>query len=260
MRIGFDRRSTDVLTKRFGNQKMPQTLKKGAKLKAAAGVTLRIYSFSLILQGASELTPEIADALYESGCDDALVGSRDGVLFADFDREAPSSAEAIISAVRQIESAGVGLTVVRVEPDELVSAADIADRVGLNRETIRLYAMGRRGPGTFPPPVARLRNRSPLYRWTDVAPWLARHGGTASAQASVDLETAVLIGVLNALFDLRRLAPLTAEHHALHQAFGEIDLLFTDRQGKLMAIQCKVQAPEATGSVPKRTRRTQRKP
>ena len=147
---------------------------------------------------------------------------------------------------------------VRVEPDELVSAADIADRVGLNRETIRLYAMGRRGPGTFPPPVARLRKRSPFYRWTDVAQWLAHHGGTASAQASADLETAALIGMLNALFDLRRLAPLTAEHHSLRQAFGEIDLLFTDRQGQPTAIQCKLQVPEATGSVPKRTRRTQR--
>ena len=85
---------------------MPRTLKKETKLKAAAAadVAPRIYSFSLILQGATELTPEIADALYEAGCDDALVGSRDGVIFADFDREAPSSAEAIISAVRQIES------------------------------------------------------------------------------------------------------------------------------------------------------------
>jgi len=233
---------------------MPQTPKKQVRLKAAA----RVYSFSLILQGASELTPEIADALYEAGCDDALVGTRDGVLFAEFDREAPSSAEAIISAVRQIESAGVGLIVVRVEPDELVSAAEIADRVGLSRETIRLYAMGRRGPGTFPPPVARLRNRSPFYRWTDVAPWLAHHGGTASAQASAELETATLIGMLNAVFDLRRLAPRTAEHPSLRQAFGEIDLLFTDRQGQLWAIECKLQAPEATGSVPKRPRRTRR--
>jgi len=117
---------------------MPQTPKKEVRLKAAAGVAPRIYSFSLVLQGASELTPEIADALYEAGCDDALVGSRDGVLFAEFDREASSSARAIISAIRQIESAGVGLTVVRIEPDEVVSAAEIADRVGLNRETIRL--------------------------------------------------------------------------------------------------------------------------
>ena len=57
MRIGFDKRFTDVLTKRFGNQKMPQTLKKETKLKAAAGVAPRIYSFSLILQGASRVDP-----------------------------------------------------------------------------------------------------------------------------------------------------------------------------------------------------------
>jgi len=114
---------------------MPQTLKKEVRLKAAAGAAPRVYSLSLVLQGASDLTPEIADALYEAGCDDALVGSRDGLLFAEFDREASSSPEAIISAIRQIESAGVGLIVVRIEPDELVSAAEIADRVGLQEES-----------------------------------------------------------------------------------------------------------------------------
>ena len=237
---------------------MPQTPKKEVRLKTAAGVAPRVYSFGLALQGASDLTPEIADALYEAGCDDALVGSRDGLLFAEFDREAPSSAEAIISAIRQIESAGVGLIVVRIEPDELVSSAEIADRVGLNRETIRLYALGRRGPGTFPPPVARLRSRSPLYRWTDVAPWLALHGGTAAASASAELDTAALIGLLNAAFDLRRLALRTAEHPSLREALDEIDLLITDRQGQLLAIACNLRAPEATGSVPKRPRRTRR--
>jgi hypothetical protein len=237
---------------------MRQTPKEEVKLEAVAGATPCVYSFSLVLQGARDLTPEIADALYEAGCDDALVGSRDGALFAEFDREAPSSAEAILSAIRQVESAGAGLTVARVEPDELVSAAEIADRVGLNRETIRLYAVGRRGPGTFPPPVARLRGRSPLYRWTDVAPWLARHGGPAASSARAELETATLIGMLNAALDLRRLVPRTAEHPSLREALEEIDLLITDRQGQLLAIECKLGAPEATGSVPRRPRRTRR--
>jgi hypothetical protein len=253
-RIGFDRRSTDAPTK-IWSQKMPQTPKEEVKLKAAAGVAPHVYSFSLVLQGARDMTPVIADALYEAGCDDALVGSRNGVLFAEFDREAPSSAEAIISAIRQIESAGVGLTVVRVEPDELVSAAEIADRVGLNRETIRLYAVGRRGPGTFPPPVTRLRSRSPLYRWTDVAPWLAHHGGTAATNAIAELETATLIGMLNAAFDLRRLVSRTAEHPSLREALDGIDLLITDRQGQLLVIDCKFRVPEANDSVPKRPRR-----
>lgn len=236
---------------------MPQTPKE-ARSKAGADVSPRVYSFSLVLQGASELTPEIADALYEAGCDDALVGSRDGVLFAEFDREAPSSAKAIISAIRQVESAGVGLIVMRVEPDELVSSAEIADRAGLNRETIRLYAMGRRGPGNFPPPVARLRSRSPLYRWTDVAPWLAHHGGTAAARAGAELDAATLIGVLNAALDLRRLVPRTAEHPSLREALDEIDLMVADRKGRLLAIECKLQAPETVGSSPERPRRPRR--
>jgi hypothetical protein len=218
---------------------MTQTSKKEVNLKAAGGVAPHVYSFSLVLQGANDLTPELADALYEAGCDDVLVGSRNGVLFAEFDREARSSAEAIVSAIRQIESAGVGLTVVRVEPDELVSAAEIADRVGLNRETIRLYAMGRRGPGNFPPPVARLRGRSPLYRWTDVAPWLAHHASTAAADAIAEVEAATLIGLLNAAFDLRRLVPRAVESPSLRETLDEIDLLITYRQGQLLAIEWK---------------------
>jgi hypothetical protein len=256
-RIGFGKRSTDAAIKVW-NQRMPRAPKQEVKQKTAPGVATRVHSFSLVLQGANVLSPEIADALYEAGCDDALVGSRDGVLFAEFDREAPSPAEAIISAIRQIESAGVGLTVVRVEPDELVSSAEIATRVGLNRETIRLYATGRRGPGTFPPPVARLRSRSPLYRWTDVAPWLAHHGGTAAAHSTAQLETATLIGMLNAAFDLRRLAPRTAEHASLREVLGEIDLLVTDRQGQLLVVECKVQVPKAAGSESIRPRRRRR--
>lgn len=79
------------------------------------------FLFTLVLSGASELTAEIADALYDAGCDDALIGSRDGVVFADFAREASSLREAILSAVRDIEKAGIGLTVVRIEPDELAT-------------------------------------------------------------------------------------------------------------------------------------------
>jgi hypothetical protein len=237
---------------------MTRIPKKEVKSKAAGRAAPNLYSFSLILQGANILSSEIADALYEAGCDDALVGSRDGVLFAEFDREAVSSAEAILSAIRQIEAAGIGLSVARVEPDELVSASEIADRVGLNRETIRLYALGLRGPGNFPPPVARLRGRSPLYRWTDVAPWLARHGSTAAASATTQLETATLIGVLNAAFDLRRLVPRTAEYSSLWDALGEIDVLIADRQGRLVAIEQKRRTSAATPSVPKRSRRPRR--
>ena len=59
-RIGFGRPSTNAPI-RFWSQNMPHTPKKEVKLKAAAGIAPPVYSFSLVLQGASDLTPEIAD-------------------------------------------------------------------------------------------------------------------------------------------------------------------------------------------------------
>lgn len=49
--------------------------------------------FTLILSGIDELTDEILDRLYKAGCDDALLGVRDGIVFADFAREAQSLTE-----------------------------------------------------------------------------------------------------------------------------------------------------------------------
>jgi hypothetical protein len=46
------------------------------------------------------------DALFEAGCDDALVALVDGVMFLDFDREAPSMGDAIESAIMNVEQAG----------------------------------------------------------------------------------------------------------------------------------------------------------
>jgi hypothetical protein len=73
----------------------------------------RSYAFTIILAGVDELTPEVADALFEAGCDDAGVGSCEGVLTVAFHREAGSLAKAIGSAVADVERAG--LAVARIE-------------------------------------------------------------------------------------------------------------------------------------------------
>ena len=54
--------------------------------------SLKTYSFTVVLDGVTENTGEMADAIYEAGCDDAGVGSCDGVVTIDFDREAESLA------------------------------------------------------------------------------------------------------------------------------------------------------------------------
>jgi hypothetical protein len=73
------------------------------------------HRFTLVLSGASEITEEVADALFEAGCDDASPASCNGVVSVDFDREAESLGDAIGSAVKAVERAGYAVARVDVE-------------------------------------------------------------------------------------------------------------------------------------------------
>ena len=148
------------------------------------------YSFTLIFEGEPDL-----DALYEAGCDDALIGEVDGVHYADFDREAPSLAEAVLSAISAVESAGP--RALRVEPDDLVTAAEIAERLGRTRESVRLLIAGERGSGDFPAPVSHLRSRNRLWRWSDAAAWAGR-------LTPGEEHDARLLAAVNGALELRR--------------------------------------------------------
>ena len=62
------------------------------------------FTFTLVVEGRDLKTDEVVDALFEKGCNDALVGTSEGVQFLDFDREAGSADEAVRSAVADVES------------------------------------------------------------------------------------------------------------------------------------------------------------
>lgn len=91
-----------------------------------ATVVQRVHRFTLRLSGISEaLANAELDRLYEAGCDDASIGCTAGDWFALFSREAPSLAEAIVSAVRDVEAANVeGLGIEGVELNDPMSADD----------------------------------------------------------------------------------------------------------------------------------------
>ena len=76
---------------------------------------MKYYEFDVILKAISEPSDEYADKLFDAGCDDGTLASRDGVTWIHFDREAPSLEEAIRSAVAQVQS--TGLSVAKVELD-----------------------------------------------------------------------------------------------------------------------------------------------
>lgn len=73
------------------------------------------HCFTLTLVGEDTLTPEISDRLHEAGIngDDTLVGSREGSVFVEFEREAETRGEAVRSAIDQVERAGYLVSVVR---------------------------------------------------------------------------------------------------------------------------------------------------
>jgi hypothetical protein len=77
----------------------------------------KTYCFSVLLT-APALTPEECEALYEAGCDDGTIVTRNKVTFVAFDRKAASLEQAIRSAIADVRAAG--LEVERVEMPALV--------------------------------------------------------------------------------------------------------------------------------------------
>ena len=76
------------------------------------------YNFILVLSGISQISEEldaVADAIFEAGCDDATLCFRDLIPYLEFDREATSFREAIISAIEQVEGINDTIKVARIE-------------------------------------------------------------------------------------------------------------------------------------------------
>ena len=156
-----------------------------------------LHHFTLIVDGPDLQDDACIDMLFEAGCDDGTVGRADGIQYIDFDREAPSFDEAILSAVTDVERVA-GAEVVRVADAGLVSMTDISARIGRTRESVRLLVTGARGPGGFPPPVTDPRGRYRLWRWSDVANWLTTQLGEGTVPDDRAATT------VNASLELRR--------------------------------------------------------
>lgn len=160
--------------------------------------------------------------LYEAGCDDGTFGVSGGEASIDFDREAESLGHAVLSAVDDLRSVQ-GVRVERVTPDaELVSMAEIARRVGVSRESVRLYVQGERGPGGFPWPIARL-GKQKLWRWLDVAVWFTNHADAEDERAEWNERTnqARLLVAVNAAIALSNSNP-TEARRVLHAVAPEL--------------------------------------
>jgi hypothetical protein len=131
------------------------------------------HQFTIIVDGPDLQEEAHVQALFEAGCDDATVGRVGTLQYLDFDREAEIFAEAVLSATTAIETAVPEARVIHLEPDDLVTMAEIAERTGRTRESVRLLTSGQRGPGGFPAPATHFKSRYRMWRWQAVAAWFA---------------------------------------------------------------------------------------
>jgi hypothetical protein len=130
------------------------------------------YTFMLnFTLPAREDDPEqFLDALYNAGCDDAVVGvGQYGMIGLDFTRAATSAEEAIRSAVGNVRSAIPGTTLVQAGPD-LVGLTEMAVIFGFSRQNMRKYATGQSSvTAAFPLPVV-LGDPS-LWHLVEIVAW-----------------------------------------------------------------------------------------
>ena len=131
-----------------------------------------VHTFTLLLVNEHELTTELEDALFEAGCDDGMLFSKNQVVYIEFDRDADSLEEAIVSAINNVESAG--FQVARVEPSDLVTSAEISRRANRSRQSVAQIIKGKRGKGGFPIPVAGVTSKTSVWSWAEVSNWLLK--------------------------------------------------------------------------------------
>lgn len=142
------------------------------------------YEFALVVDRDPT---EFADALFAADQGDSVPEGGAGANIVHINREAESLAAAILDAVHTIES--VGLAVVGVASEDLVSLRDIATRLGRTYESVRLLATGQRGPGGFPAPFSN--GQWALYSWAEVAAWFAaRYGMPAPSRFDREIAAA----------------------------------------------------------------------
>src|SRR5262245_5957294 len=76
---------------------------------------MKTHKFTLILSGVAEWSAELADTLYEATKGDIELNLRTGVAYLEFERQARTLRDAILSGIRDVEGADAGVRVVRVE-------------------------------------------------------------------------------------------------------------------------------------------------
>lgn len=144
-----------------------------------------LYEFTLVVEGIRVDDPEHAALLSGAGAADALLFEQGGITYLAFHRDAESGIAAVTSALGAVQSAYRSAEVVAIDFD-LVAISEIAIRLGLSREAVRLYVEGKRRSQSSPFP----RHIGVVGKGQRVWPWAVVHEWASSASVEVALDYA----------------------------------------------------------------------
>lgn len=194
------------------------------------------YEFVLRFQLPEGITDseEYLDALYEAGCDDAMVGvGLPGYIGLDFSREATSATEAVISAIRDVKKAIPGAKLMEATPD-LLNISEIADFISprlqkMTRQAIRKYAFGHVAKVKSRFPAAAVSSSSPLWHLDEVVTWLVENNKADKFKAQRILETSKITRAVNLKLQAQSINAEIQEEIDINLTEKGIELVKNDR-------------------------------
>ncbi|MEL7070253.1 MAG: DNA-binding protein [Cyanobacteria bacterium J06581_3] len=163
---------------------------------------MKEYDFTLsFLLGCKDEDPAIyEEALFNNGCDDALVGvGRKGQIALMFIREAESAQDAIGSAISNVLESIPDARLCEAQPD-LSGLTDIAKLVGCSRQNVRKLMID---SFDSPPPVHS--GHPMLWHLADVLVWLQQSKDYKIASELI--EVAKITQSLNAITNWETIEP-----------------------------------------------------
>ncbi|MTK05444.1 AlpA family transcriptional regulator [Micromonospora sp. CP22] len=112
----------------------------------------------------------------------------DGAVIATLYTAAKDPVATALEAARRICHVLPDAKVLEVD-SEVVSVSDVAFRLGVSREAVRLWAEGKRGPGNFPPPMGTVGGgKSRIWQWAQVHRWVRQHYGIGDEETHLTPE------------------------------------------------------------------------
>ena len=151
------------------------------------------YTLTFSLQGSADNPEACLDALFEAGCDDALIAlGGTGSIAIDFIRAAETAESAVQSAITQVQLAIPGAELLELKPD-LVGITDIAELANCSRQNIRKFVTDAKA--LFPQPS--VSGTVPLWHFYEVGSWLINNPRVKSKPQPEAVEVAKIAFQIN---------------------------------------------------------------